>query len=184
MKYYRMLLICCLTGLFILVGCTPQVLPTVIPLATEPDPGLAAASPQPGRPMQVPAATLEPETLLQPAYPAGNQAESGKGFVRGTLEISESEVLVLDGPLRVELNLAGYLPTPCHELAWEVAPAVQGVIQVEVFTEIDPEVICVQVLEPFEERIELKQLLPGDYTVLVNGEQAGAFSLEARAGYP
>jgi hypothetical protein len=143
---------------------------------------METASPQPT--VQLPAATPEPEVFLQPAYPAENQVEAGKGFVRGTPEINDSEVLVLDNPLRVELHLVGFLPTPCHELAWDVAPAAQGVIQVEVYTKVDPEVICVQVLEPFEERIELKQLLPGNYTVLVNGEQVGAFSLEARAGYP
>ncbi len=184
MKFNRMLLIYCLAGLGILVGCAPQALPTVVPLVTELEPDMDTTVPLPASTLQLPAATPEPEALLQPAYPAENQAESGKGFVRGSLEIEESGVIVLDDPLRVELNLAGFLPTPCHELAWEVAPAVRGVIQIEVFTEIDPEVICVQVLEPFEERIELKRLLPGDYTVFVNGEQAGAFTLEAPAGYP
>jgi hypothetical protein len=123
-------------------------------------------------------------TPLQPAYPAENEPKTGNGVVRGSVEIVESAVMVTKNPLQVELTIKGNMPTPCHMLAWNIRPASRGAIHIEVYAEVDPEVICVQVLEPFDVQIELARLLPGDYTVWVNGEQAGDFQLDARVGYP
>ncbi len=184
MNYCRRWLIT-LFALFVgLAACSPQAAPVPSPTAT--DQGVFT---EPGTPLSDPTAlpavsTQEPETFTQPAYPADNQTEGGKGLVRGSLEIAESGVVLMENPLRVELNLAGNLPTPCHQLAWEVKPVFQGTIQVEVFTEVDMEVICVQILEPFEEQIELTRLLPGEYKILVNGEEIDQIRLDTRAGYP
>jgi hypothetical protein len=44
---------------------------------------------------------------------------------------------------------------------------------VEVYSLVDPDVACIQVLEPFQQGINLGSLPQGSYTVYVNGEQVG-----------
>jgi hypothetical protein len=54
-------------------------------------------------------------------------------------------------------------------------PDDQNQIQVEVYSVIDPEQMCIQVLEPLEANIGLGSFPSGHYTVFVNGEQVGEF---------
>jgi hypothetical protein len=76
----------------------------------------------------------------------------------------------------------GSLPTPCHALRVAVAPPdADNHIAVDVYTVVDPNQICTQVLAELDETIPLgsfpTETYPsGTYTVIVNGETAGEFT--------
>lgn len=110
--------------------------------------------------------------------PSTEPADPGD-LVRGEVMIEGSEILQLESyPVQVYLLLTGSLPTPCHILQWEVQEAdSEGRILVEVYSLIDPEAICAQVLEPFEERIHLGDFTSGSFSVWVNEEKVGEFNL-------
>lgn len=97
---------------------------------------------------------------------------------RGSLVIKESHLQIMESyPLQIALDIQGELPSPCHQLRAEVRdPDDQGRIQVELYSLSDPEVICIQVLEPFETNLSLGSYPDGSYTVWLNGELVGEFS--------
>jgi hypothetical protein len=80
------------------------------------------------------------------------------------------------------------MPNPCHSLKWIVdGPDDQSRIEVEVYTLVDPTEDCIQVLESFEESIDITKVLnlaPGNFTLLVNGEQVGSFTITSSGVYP
>jgi hypothetical protein len=96
---------------------------------------------------------------------------------RGEVFISEKSLIIRESyPPQISLSLKGELPTPCHELRAEIAPPdVENKIQVDVYSVVDPNAVCIQVLEPLEEFIDLGTFPPGHYSVWVNGELAGEF---------
>jgi len=99
---------------------------------------------------------------------------------RGPVFFDSADLLILESfPIQLRLVMRGNLPTPCHELAYEIAEAnAQNQIHVSVYTTVDPAVTCMQVLEPFDESISipLDGLADGEYSVWLNGEQIGEFS--------
>jgi hypothetical protein len=104
-----------------------------------------------------------------------------ENLVKGPVYLNSAELLILESfPPQYRLQLKGNLPDPCHKLEVVVpAPDEQGVIDVQVFSLADPEVICIQVLEPFEESVSLDGFPPGTYTVDVNGETVGQIEMVA-----
>ena len=96
-------------------------------------------------------------------------------MVRGQVSIDSAEVLLLESfPVQVRLNLKGALPTPCHQLRAKVSePDEQKRIHVEVYALVDPDQVCIQMLEPFETSINLGSFPGGTYSVWVNGEKVG-----------
>ena len=79
-------------------------------------------------------------------------------------------------PVQIMLALKGSLPTPCNQLrVVDNPPDKQNRIQVEVYSVLDPEQMCAQVLEPFEANIGLGSFPRGHYSVWVNGEMVGEF---------
>jgi len=96
---------------------------------------------------------------------------------RGKVFIDSSDLLIMESyPIQVALALKGSLPTPCNQLRVVANPPDgQNRIQVEVYSVVDPEQMCVQVLEPFEVNLNLGSFPTGHYTVLVNGEVVGKF---------
>jgi hypothetical protein len=94
---------------------------------------------------------------------------------RGEVFIDESGIIILESmPPQFELRIVGNLPTPCHRLRAVVSqPDDQNNIQVDVYTLVNPEEICTQVLQPFDTGIRLGSFTPGKYTVLLNGEKVG-----------
>lgn len=113
------------------------------------------------------------ETILNPyaPQPADSKMERGNAFVENR------ELLVMESyPVQIALALEGNLPTPCHQLRVVASPPdAQNRIQVQIYSVVDPEQICVQVLDPFEANIGLGSFQPGNYTVWVNGEMVGKF---------
>ena len=104
------------------------------------------------------------------------QREDGN-LTRGEVFIDRSELLIMESyPIQVALALGGSLPTPCNQLRVVAKPPdEQNRIQISVYSVIDPEQACVQVLEPFEANIGLGSFPTGHYSVWLNGEQVGEF---------
>lgn len=94
---------------------------------------------------------------------------------RDKATIESKDVLTMESmPPQFSLNLKGTLPTPCHQLRVSVQPPdVENRIEVEVYSVVDPNLMCAQVLGPFETAVPLTGLPSGKYIILVNGEQAG-----------
>lgn len=101
------------------------------------------------------------------------------GMLKGTSYVDTVTInMSKSDPAEVTLNLIGNLPTPCHELRVVVYdPEEGGIIPVSVYTLQEKGAMCIQVLEPFDVAVSLGELGEGDYTVLINGEQAVEFSI-------
>lgn len=117
------------------------------------------------------AATEEP--IHNPLEPQPDDIQ----FTRGSVFLEKADVVIRESfPPQVSLNISGNLPTPCHKLRVVIQPPdADNKIEAEVYSLIDPDVICTQVLSPFEESIDLGTFPTGHYTVLVNGKLVGEF---------
>ena len=100
-----------------------------------------------------------------------------KNLSRGNVILDSTELLTMESyPLQFMLVLKGGLPTPCHALRVAVSPPdVKNKIVVDVYSVVDPNSICAQVVEPFEENFPLGSFPTGHYTLWVNGEQIAEF---------
>ena len=142
-------------------------------------------------------APFEPPTVIPSLpdtpvinLPGGSDASpfpekpAGEGLVAGPVYLDSTDLLILESfPPQYRLLLKGNLPDPCHGLEVVVpAPDAEGIIDVQVFSLADPETICIQVLEPFEESVSLDGFPPGTYTVEVNGEPVGQMEVFAPLG--
>ncbi len=98
-----------------------------------------------------------------------------EAMVRSEVIIKEVEILTLESfPPKYMLIINGDLPTPCHNLRAEVnEPDQNNRINVEIYALVDPDVICVQVIQPFETNIGLGSYPEGEFSLYVNGELAG-----------
>jgi hypothetical protein len=115
--------------------------------------------------------TREPQT--DPYAPGPDDAQ----FTRGEVFINEASLLIRESyPPQISLAISGDLPTPCHELrAVVAAPDPEGKIIVDLYSVVDPTMLCTQVLKPFDAQIELGTFPSGHYSVWVKGELAGEF---------
>jgi len=96
---------------------------------------------------------------------------------RGNIFIEEKGLLIRESyPPQIALEISGNLPTPCNLLRAVIAePDAENKINVDVYTVVDPNMMCTQVLKPFSENMELGTFPSGHYSVWVNGELAGEF---------
>jgi hypothetical protein len=96
---------------------------------------------------------------------------------RGNAYINSVDILTMESyPLQFAVVLKGELPTPCHELRIIYNPPdAENKIQIEVFSVADPNAVCAQMLQPFEQNIPLGSFPAGHYTLWVNGNQMGEF---------
>ena len=154
-----------LTIILIIMALTACAPVTDIPIATNPP----ATATQPDD-----VSTIEPSTL-QPSDSSPRPSDSN--LVRGNVLLDSTDLLTMESfPLQFMLVLKGGLPTPCHELRVAVSPPdVQNKIVVDVYSVVDPNSICAQVVEPFEENFPLGSFPSGHYTLWVNGEQVAEF---------
>jgi hypothetical protein len=115
----------------------------------------------------------------QPSAQPWQPQPADQSLSRGEAFVSQADILVAESyPPQYTLNLKGTLPTPCHQLRVEAAPPdSQDRIQVSVYSVVDPETICAQVLAPFETAVPLGGQTAGTYTVIVNGEEAGSIEV-------
>jgi hypothetical protein len=118
-------------------------------------------------------AAVEPTPGGAPEAP--NQ---GNGEVRGSVFIDRTDLLTMESfPPQFLLVIEGNLPDPCHELRVQVnEPDADNRIFVEAFSVRDPDAMCIQVLEPFQENVNLGSYPDGEYTLFLNGEEIAKFS--------
>jgi hypothetical protein len=147
---------------------SPTTLPTTTPSTTTPTtlPPTTTTPPTTAAPT-IPVPTTPPPTFIkEPAIPDVN-ALRGNAFVESIgFRIAESL------PAQVTLEVSGQLPTPCHALSWEVREDKDGTIVVDVFSWVNAEENCIQVLEPFAAEIGLGDFGIGEHTVVVNDVEA------------
>jgi hypothetical protein len=147
----------------LLVACTPQP-------ETTPEPDTPVTSP-PEDLQGADVSTNEP-TLNAFAPQPGDQ-----DLKRGNAYLNEVDLLIRESfPPQLSLDLKGDLPTPCNKLRVDVRePDAENKIVVEVYSVIDPNQMCAQVIEPFEASVDLGTYATGHYTVWVNEQMAGEF---------
>jgi hypothetical protein len=154
-----------LTGMLIVVAACVPVMGTATP-AEEPPPDTAITSP----PLDD---TNPQEPMKNPLSPQPNDSK----LTRGNVFIQEAGLVIRESyPPQISLHISGELPTPCHELRAEINPPDgENKIHVDVYTVVDPDVMCTQVLKPFSESIDMGTFTSGHYSVWVNGESVGEF---------
>lgn len=116
-----------------------------------------------------------------PSTPGGDSWQPRPGdedLQRGEVEIDSADILVLESyPPQFVLHLVGWKGTPCHELRITVSePDEQQRIFVEAYTLVDPDVICIQMLEGFDINVQLGSYENGEYSLWLNGQQIGTIA--------
>jgi len=150
--------------IFLISACTPASEAPITATALPPD--TAVTSP-PGGTMptnESPANPLAPKT-------------GDENLTRGNVFIDEYGLMIRESfPPQISLAFSGNLPTPCHELRAVVSePDEENKITADVYSVVDPDMICTQVLKPFQANLDLGIFPTGHYTVWINGEMAGEF---------
>ena len=123
--------------------------------------------------------TQEPmNTPMPPEQSLPNDPQPGDELLsRGNVYMDTTELLTLESyPLQFSLSVSGDLPTPCHQLRYVVGqPDEQNNIEIEMYSVVNPDAICVQMLQAFDTSIPLGSFPAGHYTVSINGEQVAEF---------
>ncbi len=94
--------------------------------------------------------------------------------------VSRAEVVTLESfPVQIHLKVSGYKPTPCYELEEAVTRDGSTFHVVVGLKALQTLVACVQVIDPFTVTIPLdvKDLGPGRYEVMVNNDTQVSFQL-------
>ncbi|MDD2922621.1 MAG: hypothetical protein PHQ36_10085 [Anaerolineales bacterium] len=109
--------------------------------------------------------------------PQPNPNPPSTNLQRGGVYLDSTDLLVLESyPLQFTLTLRGNLPTPCNHLKVDVAPPdAQNKIIVDAYSLVDPNTMCAEVLQPFEENVPLGGFPTGHYFIWVNGKQVAEF---------
>ncbi|MPY96349.1 MAG: hypothetical protein GEV08_25780 [Acidimicrobiia bacterium] len=124
-----------------------------------------------------PTATTRGEVeTTRPAVPTSSSGGATASSTSGPGGLEEAPLIVesasVSGGATPVLDIRGQLPTPCHQPTSEVV-AGTGTIDVRVFSLVDPEAMCAQVVEPFTLSVPLGALPAETATVLLNGEAVG-----------
>ena len=148
----------------------------------------AYPNPEPTMDTSVPTNPAYPEpgtagtgTLVIP--PSGYEPQPGDenmGRDQVYLDLFNSQIVTTATAVNsVEVVLQGDLPDPCHELRVVITPAdANNVINLDVYSVIDPAATCIAMVEPFTASIPLGNYASGQYTVMVNDEKLGEFGNE------
>ena len=119
-----------------------------------------------------------PYNLLEAAQVAPQPGEAA--LDRGPVFLDTSEVVSLEGVAAAQsaLHFTGSLPDPCHSLRVNVAaPDASHDIQVDVYSVVlNPDMMCAQVLVPFEVTVPFSDLSAGTYRILVNDQEVGSIT--------
>jgi hypothetical protein len=100
----------------------------------------------------------------------------------GAVYINSADLLIMESyPVQVMLHITGDLPTPCHAFhyAYQIGnDSDRFRIDVTAWSEADPAAMCAQVLQPFEENVNIPMAgaADGTYSVYLNGELVGTFN--------
>lgn len=100
--------------------------------------------------------------------------------IRSDVYIGSASLLIMESfPIQVRALVQGDLPTPCHMLTITVSqPDAENNIHIEMYSEAEEGAICIQMLQPFEESVEIAMTgqAEGDYAVYLNGALIGEFT--------
>ena len=126
------------------------------------------------------AVTSPPEETIPTNGPVENPFSSKAGdskLVRQKAFVQEASLVIRESsPPQISLQLSGDLPTPCNQLRADIGrPSKDNKINIDVYSVVDPNLICTQVVKPFEENINLGTFPSGHYSVFVNGASVGDF---------
>lgn len=155
-----------LLGMIMLVGCA-----TVTPPITNTVP-----SPAPTMPPTVPTlpttAIATPQRTIAPS--PSPRATPPSQIVGGAnvqpILIESVEVAELQtAPVQYRVLVSGILSDPCTKFHSEEKSQIGNTIVITLTSTRQPEVMCIQVVQPFEHTIGLGTLAPGKYVVRVNG---------------
>jgi len=161
----------------------PTAYPEPVPFTIEPFP-----YPEPGAEV-IPTNSAYPEpgssvsgTPVIP--PSGYEPQPGDEKLKRNpvfLDLASSQ-FILNYPHSSSISevivvLQGNLPDPCHRLRVVVTPPdAENVINLDVYSVVDPAVACITVLKPFTASIPLGSYSDEQYSVMVNGEKLGEFN--------
>ncbi len=98
-------------------------------------------------------------------------------LLRENAYIESTDLLTMESyPLQFMLTVKGELPTPCNQLRVEVRPPdADNKILVDVYSLVEPDIMCAEVIQPFSQNIPLGSFPSGHYTLWVNGEKVAEF---------
>lgn len=149
---------------------------------------LTACASTPAATQDTPNTTLPPDTAVTspPEQPAGTEElmqnplfpqPGDSALAKSKAFVQEASLLIRESfPPQISLNIKGELPTPCHQLRADVGePTSDNRINIEVYSVVNPDLMCTQVTKPFEENVDLGTFPSGHYSVFVNDEPAGEF---------
>ena len=153
-----------LLSVLLLVSCVPPPQATVT--STLLPPGISMTPP-----LEENIRTKSPPDLPTVDHSMNANLQRSVVFITGT------EILIRESlPPQIALILRGELPTPCHQLRVEInQPDAENKIRVDAYSVVSSQKSCIQVLEQFEENIELGSFPSGHYTVWVNESQIAEF---------
>ncbi len=122
----------------------------------------------------LPVPTTEPTpTSNRPnPEPTGTLGQGGVNNQPGSAMIDSVEVLILESlPVQVTVNVKGNMPDACTTVDEVTTNREGNTFNIQITTKRPAELMCAQVLTPFEQNIPLdvKGLQKGTYTVNVNG---------------
>ncbi len=125
----------------------------------------------------------EPVNNETPAAPPTSNiipSPADSNLMRGEVYLDSIELLTVESyPLQFMLALKGNLPTPCHQLRVAVSqPDVDNKVFLDIYSVSSPDVMCTQVLEPFEVNYLLGSFPEGRYMLWVNGEMIAEFQAQ------
>jgi hypothetical protein len=161
----------------LLAACNPKVTSTsliaTLPVERTDDAALSQVPTTPATLIAIePIKTVELD-LANSYQPQPGDAKLTRGFVF----LNSSHLNIMESyPIQVSLNLEGSLPTPCNQLRVEIQPPDGALnIFISVYSVVDPNQICIEVLKPFTANVPLGSFLPGHYTVWVDETRLAEF---------
>lgn len=154
---------------------TPNPSPSATPQPPENTPTRQPSVPTANAPIIAPTSAVNPpatKPLFAPV-PGDDKLQRGNIFLDASRLLSTASF-----PPQLFLELAGSLPTPCHQLRVQVPPPnAQNQIRISVYSLADPSAMCAQMIAPFNTNVSLGNLAKGKYTVWVNDKQIGEFTM-------
>lgn len=102
---------------------------------------------------------------------------SDRTLTRGSIYLDSTDMLIMESfPVQIAVNLKGNLSTPCNHLRAVIAkPDADKNIKIELYSVVDPNTMCTEVLQPFDVTLSLGSFSNGHYTVFVNDKKVGEF---------
>jgi len=170
-----------------LAACQPGIVDVpeqILPVEEEPGNGTEQETPSPDVPKD------DDMSFGQPLKPDLSPKAGDDKFQSGNVYINDYALTPFESddpariaelgfdpsyPLQFILYISGDLPDPCHELRMKVdRPEGDGRVDVHFYSLRDPDMMCIQVLQPFDFDFPL-QFPAGSYQLYLNGEKIAEF---------